>query len=69
MAAWTTVTAIATVLDPTENLTKYFARCKERKTPPRPPEWIRWFVDDQVKERRAVSEAAASEETPKPWFE
>lgn len=70
-SAWTTVTAVASVLDPTENLTKYLARCKERKTAPRPTQWISWFIEDQQAERRkaATDAAAASEESPKPWFE
>lgn len=70
-AAWRTAWEVGREWDPLGNLTKYLARCKDRKTSPSPTEWTRWFVEDEHKARQFAREAAASttEETPHHWWE
>jgi hypothetical protein len=57
--------------DPGQNLTKYLARCKERKKKPNPDEWVRWFAEDDLKAQREAKAVAAStnQETPPQWWE
>lgn len=67
--AWNTAHATYRELEPILHLTKYLARCREAKRKPSVTEWLKWFVEDEQKERRASRGAVTSDETPPQWWE
>lgn len=75
LAAWKTVHGIESVQDRNLSLTHYLARCGELRKQPSPHEWVRWFTEDEGKERRriAAEQQRARQETAgratNPWFE
>lgn len=73
--AWVTVHGIESVQDRNLSLTHYLARCGELRKSPSPHEWVRWFTEDEGKERRRITaeQQRARQETAgrptNPWFE
>lgn len=66
--AWITAHEEVELIDVTVHATRYTIRCAEMNKKPSSPEWLRWLMDDEQKERAEERKQAKANGNRKKWY-